>query len=227
MSNIRTQFKGGSMTEEQKAYQNDKNEQDYKTGITKRFQFLENEINNLKTSLHLTDCDQQQHHVDSIHTVHELSDTYKSSLKELRLVMDDIQKQNKLLSDQYNSILNYVSNHYVTKLNYSNDYISDVDTHVKLKHEIAQNRNEFQALLARQKNELETRLEAFIHNANSKVDPTVDLKKSFDEKLELVSLNGQNSVLRSTNNEKHIHLIEKKLENIYQLIKQLQLDKQA
>lgn len=58
---------------------------------------------------------------------------------------------------------------------------------------------------------------------NNRLDGLIEFKKQVDDKMDLVALNGTNSTLRSSNNERHLQLIEKKIENIYQLIKELQL----
>lgn len=47
--------------------------------------------------------------------------------------------------------------------------------------------------------------------------------KVVDQKLELCDLNGQNSLIRSANNERQLQLVERKIENIYQLIKEIKL----
>jgi len=52
------------------------------------------------------------------------------------------------------------------------------------------------------------------------------LKKMLDQRIELVELNGQNAVLRSSNNERQILLVERKIENIYQLVKKLDITNQ-
>ncbi len=52
------------------------------------------------------------------------------------------------------------------------------------------------------------------------------LRKLLDQKIEICELNGQNSMLRSSNNERSIQLLEKKIENIYQLIKKIDITSQ-
>lgn len=52
------------------------------------------------------------------------------------------------------------------------------------------------------------------------------LRQELSEKLDLISLDCMNALMRSANNEKQLHLIEKKIENIYQLIKKIDLQKQ-
>lgn len=215
------------MTEEQKAYQQTKNENDFKTEVVLRFQKLENFIQAMQKDVEYVNALHQEHQVDSIHVAHEISDNCMSSLKELRLVMDDIQKQNKILSDQYNSILSFISSNYLSRSDYAKDRMAEQDRVAKLKMDIGVHRNEFQAALSLYRHELDAKLADFLQKQASKADPIPELRQIFEERIELVSLNGQNSVLRSTNNEKHIHLVEKKIENIYQLIKQIQLDKQA
>lgn len=223
MSNIRTQFKGGSMTDEQKVFQEQKNENDFKTDVYQRFQKLEYLCKSLEADMdHLAALHQEQQ-VESVHAIHDFSDNMLDSIKGFRKTLDEIQKENKQISDNNISILKYVESNYVTRKEYTKDYIDDVDNTVRTKHELASIRNEMIALLAKQKHEFDSKFAELLQKDTSKPDPIPDLKKYFEEKLELVTLNGQNSVLRSTNNEKHLHLIDKKLENIYQLIKQLQL----
>ncbi len=53
-----------------------------------------------------------------------------------------------------------------------------------------------------------------------------ELQRLLESKIELVELNGQNAVLRSSNNEKQLLLVDRKIDNIYQLIKKLELSKQ-
>lgn len=215
--------KYGGMTPEQKAFQMEKNENDFKVEVVQRFQKLESFLQGMERDLDKLNALYQQHQVESIHTAHEISDNCMASLKEIRKVMGDIQHENKILSDEYHSILNYISNHYVTKINHSRDYIDSIDSNVKMKQEISSHRNEILAILAKQNHDFEAKFADFLQKQALKPNPIPELEKSFHEKLDLVSLNGQNSVLRSSNNEKHIQLIEKKIENIYQLIKQQDL----
>ncbi len=211
------------MTEEQKVFQAQKNENDFKTDVYQRFQKLEYFCKSLEADMDHLAALHQEHQVESIHNAEHISDRCTESLKEIRAVMAEIQKENKQLSDQNISIIKHVESNYVPQTDYTKDYIADIDTHVKLKTEIANNRNEMVALLAKQKNEFESKIAEILQKQTSKSDPIPELKQYFEEKLELVTLNGQNSLLRSTNNEKHLQLVDKKLENIYQLIKQLQL----
>lgn len=211
------------MTEEQKVFQEQKNENDFKTDVYQRFQKLEYFCKSLEADMDHLAALHQEHQVESIHAIHDFSDNMLDSIKGFRKTLDEVQNEIKTLSDKNISIIKYVESNYVPQTDYTKDYIADIDTHVKLKAEIANNRNEMVALLAKQKNEFESKIAEILQKQTSKSDPIPELKQYFEEKLELVTLNGQNSVLRSTNNEKHLHLIDKKLENIYQLIKQLQL----
>ena len=53
-----------------------------------------------------------------------------------------------------------------------------------------------------------------------------EIKKHLEEKIDVVSLDGSNALLRSSNCEKHLNLIEKKIECIMLLIKKIDLNQQ-
>lgn len=53
-----------------------------------------------------------------------------------------------------------------------------------------------------------------------------EFEHMIDEKIQICDLNGQNALLRSANNERHVQLIDKKIENLYQLIKEIKLSKE-
>lgn len=227
MLSIPIQRKRGSMTEEQKAFQQIKNENDFKNEIVLRFQKLESFFQSMQNDLDNICALHQQNQVDSIHATHEISNNCMQSLRDVRLLIGEVQKQIKILSDESSLKFYDIKSSYIERKDYSYDYNSLIAKNESLQRESVNYRNEFLALLAKQYHDFETKLADFMQKQALKPDPIPELKHLFDEKLDLVSLNGQNSVLRSTNNEKHIHLIEKKIENIYQLIKQIQLDKQA
>ena len=85
---------------------------------------------------------------------------------------------------------------------------------------------EYNGLIDRFKLDVTNQIKSLREELISRPTGLPELQKLLESKIELVELNGQNAVLRSSNNEKQILLIERKIENIYQLIKRLDLNKQ-
>lgn len=51
-----------------------------------------------------------------------------------------------------------------------------------------------------------------------------ELRKEIQDEIRLITLNGQNSILRCSNAEKEIHILEKRIEQIFLLLKRNKLD---
>lgn len=85
---------------------------------------------------------------------------------------------------------------------------------------------EVHGLIDRQKQEFINQLKSLKEELLSRPTGLPELQKLLEAKIELVELNGQNAVLRSSNNEKQLLLVERKIDNIYQLIKKLELAKE-
>lgn len=90
-------------------------------------------------------------------------------------------------------------------------------------HRLEQEQNKIKSDISRIEASQASKLLALREELLAKFNQITEVKKSLEDKLELVALNGTNSVLRCGNNERQLALIEKKLENIYALIKELQL----
>lgn len=92
--------------------------------------------------------------------------------------------------------------------------------------------------LIRFKNEIHSAMDDFVSEVHKKIEafkqeiknqpcPLDEVKKEIKEKLDIVSMDCQNSQLRSANCEKHLNLIEKKIESIMLLIKKIDLNQQG
>ena len=86
--------------------------------------------------------------------------------------------------------------------------------------------SEYHGLIDRLKIDFNNQIKSLREELISRPTGLPELQKLLESKIELVELNGQNAVLRSSNNEKQILLVERKIENIYQLIKRIDLNKQ-
>lgn len=145
-----------------------------------------------------------------------------SSLKEFRQDLGDINTQ---LTNTNNWIKQVRSEleECVETSNF-NEKISHLHDCIKRLHtEKDSMRKEFNGLIDRLKLDFENRLKAQKEEILAIPSEVPNLRKVMDQKIELVELNGQNAVLRSSNNEKQIMLVERKIDNIYQLIKKLEI----
>lgn len=74
---------------------------------------------------------------------------------------------------------------------------------------------------------LNAKHDAFISEIKSIPSGVPELKKDIESKLEAIALDGTNAILRSSNCEKHLNLVEKKIESILLLIKKIDLNQQG
>lgn len=163
-----------------------------------------------------------EHHLE----ITKVMDDCKESLKGFGKTIDDLQiKMNSLVnnmacveSDLREFALSQDVNKLFLSLELKVDGLSNDHN-----NSLADLRNE----LGRHNSCCQVLIQQFKDDVLSIPSEIPELKNLIDKKLELVELNGQNSILRSTNNERHIHLLEKKIENLYQLIKKFDLDNQG
>lgn len=145
-----------------------------------------------------------------------------SSLKEFRQTLGDMQKElqstNKIITNMRSLLENYVE--------YST-YKKEID---HIKESLKQNesdknsmRKEYNGLIERTKIEFTTTSKALKEDILSIPSEIPALRNLMEQKIELVELNGQNAVLRSSNNEKQLLLFERKIDNLYQLLKRLEM----
>ena len=222
MSNIST-VKWGGMTSEQKAFQANKDANDAQNDIHARFFNIETSLDNLKDGL---DLHANMFGVSSTETHQQfevLEARYLERIKELSNCINSIRTDYKTLSDVSTSNYNNITSSVVYKKDWMNLISVLTERNDSLEKQLAIQRQEFLALNAKTSHDFNVKLAALRKEFLEKPSEIEDLKTSFKDQLELVSLNGTNSQLRSSNNEKHVQLIDKKIENIYQLIKQLEL----
>ena len=222
MSNIST-VKWGGMTAEQKAFQANKDTNDAHNDIHARFFNIETSLDNLKDGL---DLHANMFGVSSteVHQQFEVLEArYVERIKELLNHINSVRTDYKTLSDVSTSNYNNITSSVVYKKDWMNLISVLTERNDSLEKQLAIQRQEFLAMNAKTSHEFNVKLAALRKEFLEKPSEIEDLKTSFKDQLELVSLNGTNSQLRSSNNEKHVQLIDKKIENIYQLIKQLEL----
>ena len=212
----------GIKKKEYEEMQKIKAEDDFKSSTNAQIQNLVFAIDKINKSLNKSIGDHGSLKVE----VKSMFDTMKTclelSLKEFRQSIGDLETninaRNKSL-DQ----LSIKSEYFINKADLKNE-IDDLE---KLIAKFNQNnetlRIEFNGMIQRQNIEFDNKLKALKEEILSTPSEIPNIKKTFDQKIEFVELNGQNALLRSSNNEKQIMLIERKIENIYQLIKKLEI----
>jgi len=87
-------------------------------------------------------------------------------------------------------------------------------------------RADFQRYVNTLRSQYDTKLDDFKSEIMNIPSEIPEMTRLIDEKVQLVELNGQNSILRSANNEKQIMLLERKIENLSQVVKKIELTKQ-
>lgn len=200
-----------------------KAEEDFKYHTNQRIQNLQFAIDMINKSLASCVAAQgsDKNCVDT--QIAEVMNATMSSLKEFRQELGDMATQmtntNNWIRQVRSEIEDCVeTSHFNEKISHLHDCIK------KLHSEKDSMRKEFNGLIDRLKSDFENRLKAQKEEILAMPSEVPNLRKLMDQKIELVELNGQNAVLRSSNNEKQIMLVERKIENLYQLIKKLDLN---
>lgn len=83
---------------------------------------------------------------------------------------------------------------------------------------------EWNGHLATQGQVFDRKLKEMEERILSRPSEVAELRREIKTQIELTTLNGQNSVLRCANNEKMIHILEKRLEQVFLLLKKNNLD---
>lgn len=202
-----------------------KAEEDFKYHTNQRIQNLQFAIDMINKSLAQSIADQGSLEVDCSTQMKEVMSATMNSLKDFRQELGDISSQLKNSNDWIKQIRSDVEE--CVETSDFNEKISHMHDAIKRLHiEKDAMRKEFNGLLNRQNVEFEAKLKSLKEDILAIPSEIPNIRKVFDQKIELVELNGQNAVLRSSNNEKQIMLVERKIDNLYQLIKRLEIANQ-
>ena len=208
-----------------KEWQEIKAEEDFKSSVVQKLQNLQFAINDLNENLLNVDAKYGSAIKDCEIEIHHVMDSCMTSLKEFKQSVDGCER---LCNESKNWIrtLNTTIEDCPTRSDF-NEKISHLHDYIKCLHnEKDSMRKEFNGLIDRLKLDLDAKLKAQKEEILAIPSEIPNLRKVMDQKIELVELNGQNAVLRSSNNEKQIMLTERKIENIYQLLKKHEISKQ-
>lgn len=202
-----------------------KAEEDFKYHTNQRIQNLQFAVDMINKSLatYIAAQGSDKNCVDT--QISQVMDATMSSLKEFRQELGDMGTQltntNNWIRQARSEIEECVeTSNFNEKISHLHDCIKRLHT------EKDSMRKEFNGLIDRLKLDFDNKLKAQKEEILAIPSDVPNLRKVMDQKIELVELNGQNAVLRSSNNEKQIMLVERKIDNIYQLIKKLELTNQ-
>ena len=202
-----------------------KDEESFKYSTSQTLQNLKFDIDRIDEGLTRVMANRGSDKKDMDIQLQHVMEACMSSLKEFRQELGDMSTTLENYRSWMKQIRSEIEECVDTKT--FNEKISRLeDSILQLRRERESVRNDFKALIDRLTADFENKLKAQKEEILAIPSEVPNLRKVMDQKLELVELNGQNSVLRSANNEKQIMLVERKIENIYQLIKKFELAKQ-
>lgn len=211
--------------EKYKAVQEIKSEEDFKSITFQKLQGLQFAVEELNNSILQVEASQGSNFKLCEIEIHHVMDLCVNSLKEFRSAIDACEKTANY-SMSLVKALNVACDDYVKTERLDHEiYLLKEEIKV-LRNEKASMRKDFDAALHRMYADFEGRLAATKQEILSQPSEIPNIKNLLEQKLQLVDLNGQNAVLRSANNENQIMLVERKIENIYQLIKKMDMKQQ-
>ncbi len=200
-------------------------EKDFKFQVNHRIQSLEFAIDDLSKSLEKSIADQGSVKLSCSTQIQDVVNLTTSSLKEFRHQIGDIytefaarERWFKQMKDTVDKKID--SSSACEKISRSDEAIQQV----RLENELML--KEFTNLIERLKADFTEKLKEQKQEILSIPSQIPSLKKDIEKQIELIELNGQNSLLRSSNNEKQIMLVERKIDNLYQLIKKIEISLQ-
>lgn len=213
------------LSPELQAKQDEKNQQDFIYATNQKLQNLQFAIDQLSSGL--------ADHIAKKTTELKQNDINFNNLNEF--ICKSIKDFKKSIEEnsQYCTANLYEMKAYIQQLKDNYMQYDHFQAYAKDQHDMIKQvsedlmrfRKEILETIQRQTYDFDLKLAALRAEFINKPSDTEVLRKEFDDKLELVALNGTNSVIRSSNNEKQLHLIEKKIEAINLNIKRLDLER--
>ncbi len=211
--------------EKYKAAQEIKSEEDFKSITFQKLQGLQFAIEELNNSILQVESSQGSNFKSCEIEIHHVMDLCVNSLKEFRSAIDSCEKTANYSMDLVKT-LNVACDDYVKTERLDHEIYLLKEEIKALRNEKVSMRKDFDSALHRMYADFESRLAATKQEILLQPSEVPSLKLLIQKELEAVELNGQNSALRSSNNEKQIMLVERKIENIYQLIKKMDMKQQ-
>jgi Sec-independent protein translocase protein TatA len=213
----------GISREEYQKHQEIKIDQDFMQQTNQRLQNLGFSIDHINNAINDLYSKLTTHQVNTEIEMTKIMDSCVKSLKDFRKIMDEFDKEVKHLSKMSDNYQQAEKNNLSLLhglYNENTNFKQEIEV-IKVKHENF--RKEIFDLINRQSIEFNAKLKSVKEDIVSTPTGIPEMKRYFEQKIEISELNGQNAILRSSNNERQIMLIEKKIENLYQQLKSIDL----
>lgn len=212
-------------TEEYKKRQEVCNQEKFMVETNKRLQNLELALAEHEKRLNIQEAFHGGIRSDVDQMNNEIMHSTMTILKEFRQEIGNIETNvNKLENKIYN--LNKEQELLANEDDVNTLYIRITESIKDIHKKVDALHQEHNGLIERLKLDICNQLKALKEEILSRPTGIPELQKLLESKIELVELNSQNGVLRSSNNEKQLLLVERKIDNLYQLIKKIELDKE-
>ncbi len=200
-------------------------EQDFKYNTCQEIQNLKFAIDEINDELTKLTADSSSNEKENEIQIDKVMQTCVTSLKEFRSTFDGLERK---VSDcaSWSKTLNNSIEDCPTRQEFEKKLSNLLELLRLSKLEKESMYKDFKSLIERMQADFEARLKATKEEIFNLPSELPEFKKLVNQKIEFVDLNGQNAVLRSSNNERQIQLVERKIEHIYQLIKKNDLTRQ-
>lgn len=172
-------------------------------------------LNEIKATVGCQESEFSSHKNEVLNSIKKSQKHISSSLGDYRTEINEFNNKIEILNQSLEKCV---------KKDQLESSFKDIYTQIAdVKNYISQSINDIFNCIDREKSHFQDKIKMFKDEIESRPTGIEDLKNEIKNEMKLIDLNGQNSVIRSSNNEKNILLIERKIDNIYQLIKKLEL----
>lgn len=215
----------GISKEDYQEFQKNKDEQDFVYQTNERLRTLDFCIEQEREFCKELDAHIGNVQVDFINRLDNSFNKYTDIIKNQNKTIDILEKSIKIQDKQLNEFKNILESNQSNLITISKIIDNILNSIDDLTRKYDAMHQDIYGQFERQNKIIDQKIKDHKQEILNKPSEIPELKKSIDQKIELAELNGQNAVLRSSNNERQIMLIEKKIENLYQLIKSIDLTK--
>lgn len=187
----------------------------FEDDLDKCYQLVENFNQSLESkikSLEIEISNMQEKNAAGIRKFNDLVDGF---LENFHILESDLEDISTVIAKQEES---------TKKIHLSVDNL--VDNFYQVRNEMSSMRNGISNDIGDCSRVFDYKLKVLKEEILSKPSPTENLKQEFSQKIEMVELNSQNGVLRASNCEKSIQLLERKIEQVNAMIRAIQIELQ-
>ena len=216
----------GISKEQYKDYQEEASKNDFVYEVNVKLQDLKFAIDEVNKKLAESVASHGSNRVSITKQLSVVTTECGIKLKQFGYMMNDFQKQLSCLQEAVNLIHKNTPN--FVKKDELNIEVEELLKTLKIFREDQRKaQEELTVHLNRQSREFDAKISALRQEMLNRPSEIPALRKELETKIELTELNGQNAVLRSSNNERQLFLLEKRIEQLALLHKKLEFERQG